>query len=324
MRFLLLATLFFGQVYSAAPVEELLLRGNENLEVGFYDQAKEDYRKLLSRPLESWQQNIVFYNLGTLAVKQGNWWEGVGNFLRADGKNLPPYLKASLNRNLALALIGLANELQREGGGPLAGRLYDFASINFDIDFSLEPQKISKEETPNAAPWLILRQALLKEEKAFLTTLQAAVDKVRGRQDDLVVETAKNQQSATSDTAKMFIPALLTWEKKTYSENRCLQKPFDEVVPLFSQGYHAAEKAGELLENRGALPQALDFQWEAIGVWKMALDNWTKVHQAKEPEMLQATESEKESRLAQKIIEMSVEDKRPEEAGEKKSVKRPW
>lgn len=84
-------------------------------DTGFFDRAEELYRQLLSEPLEPWQQDILYYNLGTLYVKQELWDEAIEEFIEINGRNLPSDFIPKLKQNLSTAINGVANRYKAEG-----------------------------------------------------------------------------------------------------------------------------------------------------------------------------------------------------------------
>jgi Ca-activated chloride channel homolog len=321
LKGLLIFTLLIGNTLSANDSEKILFQSNENLEAGFYGQAESGYRELLSRPLELWQQDIVLYNLGTAELKRQRWQQAVREFMRIGGDNLPPYLLRPFNRNLALALLGQADRMRQEGYSSFASRLYDLVETQFDIEFSAPPAADTEDEELDIEPLLILKEAVLKEEEALITALRGAVEKIRGEPFAGDLEEAKERQEGVMSAAAPFIPALLSWKREAYRENRCLQKPFDKVVPLFSQGLEMAEKADELLGDQKTFPEAVSFQWEAIDLWTSAIESWSEFDPVEDPERIPDEEDE----LFRQIIQMNIEDGRPEEEPvEIETVERPW
>lgn len=319
---------FFFFLLSAASLlgassDALLHKGNEYLKAGFFGEAESEYRKLLKGSLESWKQDIVFYNLGIALMEQKRFQQAIHEFLNVRGENTPPYLLPFLNRNLALSLVRQAYALQEEGESELANRLLGFVRGNFNLKLDLKPFKAAKENVPKAKPAGILRDAISDEEDALIAALGAALYQIRHQGNQKEMAGAKELQQKTLDKASLFIPSLLKWEKEVYNKGECLEKPFDKTVPLFTQGYQTAEAAEkDLKSNKG---QAIVYQWETLAAWKKALKNWSQEKQAEASRTIQTAELSKTEQLVQQITEMNLEDGLRKKAPEKlKSVKRPW
>lgn len=103
--------LFYLLVLSASvSANETLQKANVYAKTGFTSKAAQAYNQVLSAPLESWKQDIVRYDLGTLYLSQYLWDKATEEFIEIRGDNLPPYFKDPYNTNLGIALVGRAKQ----------------------------------------------------------------------------------------------------------------------------------------------------------------------------------------------------------------------
>jgi len=126
-------TLLCLSISLLAAEENALKTANVYAQTGFYAEAESVYRKLLSEPLEAWQQDLLFYNLGTLFVYQELWNEAIEEFIEVNGENLSPELLSHLQNNLSMALTGEAQKLVTEGNQTLAITLLSIYDANGDL-----------------------------------------------------------------------------------------------------------------------------------------------------------------------------------------------
>jgi len=94
---------------------ETIETANVYANTGFYTQAEDQYRQLLSRPLEIWQQDIVFFNLGTLYLKQGLWQQAIDEFVKITGDEASFDFLKKVRLNLSEAVLGAAKQQLDEG-----------------------------------------------------------------------------------------------------------------------------------------------------------------------------------------------------------------
>jgi len=146
-RFLTLMSFSFS-LFAGDEIETANVYAN----TGFYQQAETLYRQILSKPHSSRQQDILYYNLGTLYLKQGLWDQAIEEFIEITGKNLSPDLTTKLNRNLLLALDGAANRYRNEGDLAMA-----IVLLSIDQEKSEQFHEVWKELPPHPARNSLLR-----------------------------------------------------------------------------------------------------------------------------------------------------------------------
>lgn len=94
----------------SSDLNRIVETANVYAKTGFFQEADERYRALLSEGLTRWEQNVVFYNLGTLNLSNGRWEEAIRYFGEVSGGDLPEHFRRTLKANLNLAVKGLADQ----------------------------------------------------------------------------------------------------------------------------------------------------------------------------------------------------------------------
>ncbi|NGX58096.1 MAG: hypothetical protein K940chlam3_00997 [Chlamydiae bacterium] len=145
MKWIVLLILFS---LSSLSAQNPLEKANIYAQTGFEDKAEETYKEILSQPLESWQQDIVFYDLGTLYLSQKLWKKAIQEFIEVSGENLPPYLTKKYNTNFGLALIGRAQQLLSKKNPTNAAVLLTVAQDKIGSNGKLLQQAINAINNP--------------------------------------------------------------------------------------------------------------------------------------------------------------------------------
>lgn len=119
-------------------------------------------------------------------------------------------------------------------------------------------------------PTEILEEVLQKAWNAKkLTVLYSAISENQTEAQSIV----GNIQQHVVDNAKLFIPAVLAYEKKAFKSKdpraqRCQQQPWERVIPLFDKGYQSSLAALAVIKES---VQALENQINSINDWRDAL-----------------------------------------------------
>jgi tetratricopeptide (TPR) repeat protein len=123
----------------------------------------------------------------------------------------------------------------------------------------------------------VLENAIAKQE--FLLLMEQLQEKIPEHEKGLadVDRLMPELQLSILHSAGLFPAAAIAQQKEAFSaadkgQDRCQCHPWDEVVPLFNQGYVFAERAHHRLENRASSPGDITrLQKLAIDRWKDAL-----------------------------------------------------
>ncbi len=124
---------------------------NVYAKTGFFQEAEKRYRALLFEGLTRWEQNIVFYNLGTLNLNRGRFEEAIRFFGDVSGEDLPEHFRRSLQANLHLAATRLADQKIEE-------EKYGEALVLLSV---IEPGGKTFQELKKKVPRIDARDALL-------------------------------------------------------------------------------------------------------------------------------------------------------------------
>jgi hypothetical protein len=128
------------------------------------------------------------------------------------------------------------------------------------------------------SPILILQQALRQAQRALQLFLLAQVMAEEPPQNRQIPSILNQQQQAILAQAAPFIPAVLNEQKTRFQQatetaSGCQQFPWEQVIPLFDQGWQAAERATQQLGDQNLKPQAVVAnQKQTIQAWQQALN----------------------------------------------------
>jgi hypothetical protein len=137
------------------------------------------------------------------------------------------------------------------------------------------------------------------------------------------------QKSVVADV-EGFYEASLDWQRKAFPKEGCQYQPWDEVLPLFDQGYQAA-----LQGTSWPGEQALLFQGRALDAWQEALQKLKnpkkssaspcKGSQQAQPPPKGQPERPDFDKVAGQLIRMDQEDRQPKpQQVTPIQVERPW
>jgi Ca-activated chloride channel family protein len=223
-------------------------------------------------------------------------------------------------------LLLLHTEQQKIGQTFLDNQKERLKKANEGLDKSIESYaqetKIAKFYLLKAFQQLVLIQRSLQEplQKLPATILDNVIEDQRqslqmnrllheiGKEGKIFVDSQENPQENVLETAKSFLSIVKQYQigrfankgKKT-PEECCQAQPWDEVIPLFDQGYQYAEQAGQLSGLSSLLSQE-----KALSTWmqaKQMLDLPVKPHKgscfaAKEATQEQPSSAENKSAAA--------------------------
>ncbi|MEI8366580.1 MAG: hypothetical protein WCF65_09220, partial [Parachlamydiaceae bacterium] len=161
---------------------------------------------------------------------------------------------------------------------------------------------------------LILKDAV--NEESFVVTL----DQLNSNA-DVSKEVLTAMQPLVLKTADSFLPALVAEQIVAFSINQansCQCRPWDEVIPLFSEGYAAARHANELLGQQYNREEVTQWLKAAVRAWKEALEKMHASASNKQPvpnqKMTEAAAKLKETKASandviRQIQEMELDDR---------------
>lgn len=143
-------------------------------------------------------------------------------------------------------------------------------------------------------------------------------------------------QIDTIETVALFLTSVLNFQIAAYQNGGCQCKPWDEVIPLFNQGYSAATEAAKILQETNPDQRAAMLKQElALKYWQEALELLNKGKQGPPPpqkENEKSQESEKapsetttKEDILRSLLEMYQEDRIPRAAPKQiQQAERPW
>ena len=140
------------------------------------------------------------------------------------------------------------------------------ANVVEQIDLELKPQ-----------PSFILKNAIAKQEFVILLNQLRTNQNVNEKTAKQVEQLLAELQELTLTSAYGFLSVVYRQQKEAYTaanseKSRCQCYPWDEVIPLFSDGYTNAEFASLRLQAGDYRPAAIQhLQKKAIDYWKEAL-----------------------------------------------------
>lgn len=92
--------------WTYADFQQEFAQGQIFYEAKQYRRAEEHFFNALQESAAPWQRAVIHYNLGTVNLRQKNWDQAILQFQQAKKQpNIPPYLIAPLEMNLAIALL---------------------------------------------------------------------------------------------------------------------------------------------------------------------------------------------------------------------------
>lgn len=224
--------------------------------IGLNEPIAQGTRRLLS----SYQLAFIEEPLQELAIAE----------LLTEQQSLLDTLRASLdaeqikafdeaNKDLSLSLDALKRSLS------FTGRFY-FTEARYRLTKILRPAKRGSELTPLE----ILANALDEQHQAIV--LNRLAERMEGSEqpDETMIEHIAKAQKAAVNSATPFLEAVYLQQVSDFRqpgslEERCQAHPWDEVLPLFEQGYRAASDAA------GGTHPSLQLQEEAMHNWNKAL-----------------------------------------------------
>lgn len=123
----------------------------------------------------------------------------------------------------------------------------------------------------------ILKEAIAKEE--FVLLISQLRQQIAEDEEDLtdLGNLTSELQQLTIHAADDFPEAVILQQKEAFNQEdprkaRCQCRPWDEVIPLFSEGYTAAEAVNELLQKKEVKQRLIEsLQKTTIERWKEAL-----------------------------------------------------
>jgi hypothetical protein len=129
--------------------------------------------------------------------------------------------------------------------------------------------------TPKTQPSTILENAIAKQQ--FILLLSRLKEQVEGDEKELeeVEHLLPELQEIVLKAANRFLEAVLAHQNESFSkggDTACQCRPWDEVIPLFSDGYANAESAMQHLKMKAPNSGSIQYlQKRAIDYWKEAL-----------------------------------------------------
>lgn len=106
VRFLVIITLF---LFSTLHAEQDLRQAAIYYEAKEYQQAQEIYEALIQSKLDSWQKNVVNYNLGTVLLAEGKFEQAISALQQVQDEN--PLLLQRAKTNQAIAQYRLSKQI---------------------------------------------------------------------------------------------------------------------------------------------------------------------------------------------------------------------
>ncbi len=182
----------------------------------------------------------------------------------------------------------------------------------------------------------VLKNAIDEERHALdLSLLTDPLPSKEGISTDMQKLLFQTQQTTNRD-ASLFYKAVLDWQNKQYHLHpKCLQSPWEEVMPLFYEGYDASKDAEtQLSVNPPQMVNAIDDQKEALRKWQMALSLILKEIPPEEESKSTSSSPSNQStplkpkssdKLLQDLMDMELDDRLPPSKQIKpKLVEKPW
>ncbi len=186
----------------------------------------------------------------------------------------------------------------------------------YDID-ALVMEKHSPEELPQEE----LKIVIESEERAIDQNieLQEIERQEQVQKSDKTLVSIRQQE--TNRLAAEFVKTVRRYQEKQYEQRgACLRSPWNQLLPLFFEGYRAALTAQQYLEKESLYAASVK-QNEAMHYWQKALSAFASND---EPENRQDSSA---AELMQSIVEMQTEDAKdnPQDTSKGRSeIERPW
>ena len=166
----------------------------------------------------------------------------------------------------------------------------------FAVQEALDLLKTQKDQTPIN----VLKYGLQEQKQAEeLVSAAYKLIPIEGISPDLT-KTLIHGQMDPINAVKDFISTVLLQEKTIFikhgqdPEKACQDKPWDEVIPLFQQGYETAQEAyQELQSNNPPWTSILQNQQNTIISWQMAIDKMA-AHESESKQKQQQQQQQQE------------------------------
>ena len=196
-----------------------------------------------------------------------------------------------------------------ESGKEAAARLFVWASFYYLKD--------STEEVIEDDPFQVLQKALEYAKRSRQLTLLAQLKKEMSG-DEQVHALLVGMENKTLEVANNFIERVLIQQNEHFKGSeekasaRCQKYPWEQVIPLFENGYRSARLAqAQLSENPSRLSLALSDQYFTIKYWTQALDflrRFSKNSNGQEDQSDSPQKDENMQEIFQALQKMESED----------------
>lgn len=173
-----------------------------------------------------------------------------------------------------------------------------------------------------------LLELLIEQQNNVLDLTNTYLQQGDGEEKQKLQQATKVSQDAVLAKVAEFPPAVLTMQKERYRSKeknlQCQDKPWDEVIPLFDQGYRQALIAQKILNSSPDLyRQSSQFQKNTVVYWLKALEKLKQFDAQKESQTQNQQQTQADQSL-QLLSEMETNDLIPAVAKPPQPVERPW
>jgi len=290
---LALLVVFGGQeLHAQSSLEGEMREATTFLEASEYERATEKYKQLLKGDLDPWQHAYVMYYLGVLRFVEEDWSGAALKWSRLDQEVSSPFLNRAVQTALAWAYVHQAHASE-----DLQDRVYYYKEALHTIKKAqdanckltgcesanelvsmrrLVKQRVS--ESLQEQGVIVVKSEVEGDPKSPQEALQGTIDRQKEalRVNRLSERKDVEAQLHVIRSAEKFIPLVLVQQRETY-ETKCQNIPWNQVIPLFDQGYQQAIQAFK----QGSIMH----QEKALESWKRALAFLEEPHRSSPTEI---------------------------------------